>query len=127
VTISREQVLDLVLPTLPTQVELDDPGELAYIDAGSIAAEVVELARAGRLGELTSFFAVVERLHAEGDDDVRNLATVGYLEGLQNLAGHRGLDPALFLPLLGPLSLRWWRGLNAFWDGGSAGGVLPVD
>lgn len=126
-TVSREQVLGLVLPTLLTQPELDDPGELPYVDAGRIADEVVELARAGRLDELTAFFVVVERLHVEGDDDVRNLATIGYLEGLQNLAGHRGLDPALFLPFLGPQSLRWWRGLDAFWDGRSPGGVLPAD
>lgn len=124
--ITRDQVLDVVLPTLPTHLDLDEPGELPYVDAGAVAREVVALVRAGRTGELGAFFAALERLHVEGDDDVRGLATVGYLEGLQNVAGNNGVDPAALEPLLGPESLRWWRGLDAFWDGGSPG-VRPVD
>lgn len=124
--ITYAEVLDVVLPTVPDPPALDDAGELPYLDASAVAVHVVGLVRAGRTDELGPFFAAVERLLLDGDDDVRNLATVGYLESLQNHAGHAGLDSALFVPLLGPQGARWWRGLNAFWSG-EAAAVLPVD
>jgi len=126
VTITREQVLDLVLPTLPSVPPLldEDAGELPYIDAGGICAHVTDLFLAGRGDELTDFFAVVERLHVEGDPYVRELATIGYLESLQDVAALG--DPEVLVPLLGPESRRWWRGLNAFWSGTSPT-VVPLD
>ncbi|MEO9324347.1 hypothetical protein ABFT23_12710 [Nocardioides sp. C4-1] len=124
--ITYAEVLDLVLPTLPDPPELDDAGELPYLDASTLAVHVVDLVRAGRSDVLGPFFAAVERLHLEGDGDVTTLATIGYLESLQNYAGHAGLDTSVFLPLLGPESARWWRGLDAFWAG-EAPAVLPVD
>ena len=138
-TIGVDEVLDVVLSTLPDRDRLrlaedDEPGgsgesgeeRLHYSDAGDVAHHVVDLVLEGRLAELSALFAALERLHVEGDERVRVLATIGYLEGVQNVAGHRGVDPAVFLPLLGPESARWWRGLDAFWAG-AAPGVLPVD
>ncbi|MCB0994624.1 MAG: hypothetical protein KDB21_06015, partial [Acidimicrobiales bacterium] len=62
-------------------------------------------------------FAVIERMHTDGDAYVAELATIGYLEGIQNMVGHAGVDPAVFVPYLGPESARWWRGLDRFWAG----------
>ena len=104
----------------------DTPTRLHYVDAGEFAAHLVELHRDGGTGEVAQAFAVIERLHLEGDDYVRELATIGYLEGVQNVAGHRGLDEAAFEPYLGPETRRWWKGLNAFWSG-QLPGVQAVD
>ena len=87
------------------------------MDAGDFASHLVELVKAQRTEELPEVFRVIEQLHVEGDHYVRELATVGYLEDIQNFAGHRGLDPAWFEPYLLSESRRWWRGLNAFWQG----------
>jgi hypothetical protein len=134
VPIQSEDVMPLVLAAVPsfeeewrTRVEeensADEPGErrLGYIDVIDVLAHLAARAAEGDTTELAPLLAVVERLHVEGDDYVRELATIGYLEGLQ---GHVGLPDVR--PLLGPESRRWWRGLEAFW-GGRATAVRPVD
>jgi hypothetical protein len=62
---------------------------------------------------------VIERLHVEGDPYVREAATIGLLEGIQNVWGNNGVDPELFFPFLLPESVRWWKSLNKFWNGES--------
>ena len=64
-------------------------------------------------------FAVVERLVVEGDDYVRNLGVIGFLEGLQMMTvTAAGIDPEeAFRPLVGPVSERWWERINRFWGG----------
>jgi LPS sulfotransferase NodH len=62
-------------------------------------------------------FDVIERLHLEGDDYVKEAATVGMLEGIQNVAGNSGVNPEEFFRYLKPESVEWWRQWNDFWDG----------
>ena len=62
-------------------------------------------------------FEAIERLHLEGDEYVREAATIGALEGIQNVAGNDGIDPEEFVIYLRPESLRWWGQLNEFWEG----------
>ncbi len=40
----------------------------------------------GRTDTFGKVFTLIERLHVEGDEYVRQLATIGYLEDLQNLS-----------------------------------------
>jgi len=63
-------------------------------------------------------FDVIETLHLNGDSYVREAATVGLLEDIQNNSGHRAVDPAVFVMYLKPESLRWWNKLNDFWTKG---------
>ena len=43
---------------------------------------------------------------------------MGYLEGIQTACFHTAdVRQEPFEPYLGPESLRWRRGLNAFWSG----------
>jgi len=90
---------------------------LLYIHLGEFAGHVIELLGNGSTAEFAAIFEVVERLHTDGDSYVREAATIGLLEGLQNLALSAGLDPAVFEPHLGPESARWWAELSGFWDG----------
>jgi len=62
---------------------------------------------------------VIERLHVEGDGYVREAATIGLLEGIQNAWSNNTVDPESFVPHLLPESLRRWRSLNDFWSGES--------
>lgn len=95
----------------------DSATRLHYVDAGEFARHLVDLQKAGTTAEFPRVFEVIERLHVDGDDYVRELATIGYLEGIQNVAGNSGLDPKAFVAYLGPESRAWWNGLNAFWAG----------
>ncbi|HAP78078.1 MAG TPA: hypothetical protein DCR14_18590 [Acidimicrobiaceae bacterium] len=99
-------------------LSLDVPGgRLHYLDAGAFARHVIEIHRGNNRRWLQNAFDVIERMHTDGDVYVAELATIGYLEGIQNIAGHAGVDPEVFVPYLGPESLRWWRGLDRFWAG----------
>ena len=129
--------MPLVLDAVPsfeqewrTQVEednaADEPGgrRLCYVDVADLLGHLAARAVQGHTDELAPLLSVIERLHLEGDDYVRELATIGYLEGLHGCVEQQRLPDVL--PLLGPESLRWWRGLEPFWSG-RANAVRPVD
>jgi hypothetical protein len=92
---------------------------LVYLHLGEFARHLIALWQAERVAELTHAFGAVEQLHVGGDDFVREAATIGLLEALQNNAEHSGLDPEVFRRFLGPESARWWGALNRFWAGES--------
>ncbi|WP_134741190.1 hypothetical protein [Nocardioides sp. 503] len=136
-TIEREQVVGLLLEACPSfepvwrdeaeEQGADEGGRLHYSDAAAFSRHVVSLLAAGRTAELPATFAAIERLHVEGDDRVRELATIGYLEDLQNALLRAGLPMDLAVGWLGPESLRWWRGVQDFWSGRPPPPVRPVD
>lgn len=96
--------------------ELGD--RLYYLDAGDVSRHLVALLADGRIAEFPAVFALFERLHLEGDDYVRELATIGYLEGIQFAASHEPrVEESDFVRFLEPESRRWWNGLVAFWAG----------
>jgi len=45
------------------------------------------LEKANRTEEFPAVFEIIERMHLEGDDYVKEAATIGMLEGIQNVAG----------------------------------------
>lgn len=90
-----------------------------YIALAALARHLVELLAARRVAELARAFAVVERWHAEGDACVREAATVGLLEDLQNENIHTSTSPQDIEPLLLPRSLEWWKKVERFWDDGT--------
>ncbi len=53
------------------------------------------------------------------DDYVREAATIGLLEGIQNIASHteNEVDAKDFLQYLKPETAKWWHQLNDFWEG----------
>lgn len=123
--ITRDEVMPMLLAGCPSFEEpwreyVGDPtyqAGLLYIDLGEFAHHLVRLQKAGETSEFGSVFLVVEELHTDGDAYVREAATIGLLEGIQNVAGNNGLDPGAFHPYLQPESAKWWGKLNAFWNG----------
>ena len=91
--------------------------ELLYVHLGELACHLVSLKKAEDTSEFEDVFRVVEELHLQGDAYVREAATIGLLEGIQNVSGNRDLDPESFCPYLRPESAKWWKKLNVFWSG----------
>ena len=60
--------------------------------------------------------AVVEDLMQTGSREARGLVVVGFLEGVQNIALNRGLDPTGIEPHLGQRTRRGWAWLNRIWS-----------
>jgi len=120
---TKEQVMPLLLSVCPSFVKrweehraFYEDEQLLYIDLGEFAHHLVELQKVSRTEEFSAIFDIIERMHVEGDDYVKEAATIGMLEGIQNVAGNSGLDPEGFAKYLRPESAKWWRKLNAFWD-----------
>jgi hypothetical protein len=124
--ISRNQMMELLLAACPSfapqwreflqEWEAEPPLPL-YLALGELAVHLVRLAETRQTAELEATFAVIEKLHLEGEPYVREAATIGVLEQLQNTNHHRTTSPEVFLPLLGPESKRWWDKLERFWGG----------
>ena len=121
--ITKEQVMPLFLAACPSflpaweEYRASNPDEgLLYIDMGELAHHMVDLIKSNQTSEFPAVFDVIERLHIEGDHYVKEAATIGILESLQNVASNNGVDPEAFVPWLGTESRRWWRQLIDFWQ-----------
>ncbi|MFN2455590.1 MAG: hypothetical protein ABR577_15375 [Pyrinomonadaceae bacterium] len=122
--ITKEQVMPLFLEACPSFTEkwkehraFYEGEDLLYVDLGEFAHHLVELHKENRTDEFPAVFEVIERLHLEGDAYVKEAATIGMLEGIQNVAGNSGVNPEEFYRYLKPESAIWWRQLNDFWEG----------
>jgi hypothetical protein len=140
--IGREDVEALLLSACPSfesspdRLEYDkDFGEEAepqvYLLAGVFVRHLTALNGAGRREEFPAVFDVIEELHIRGDKYVRDLASIGFLEDLQNTNLHPANSrPEDFIPYLRPVSRWWWEEVELFWDGkvnpiGSSGRPYP--
>lgn len=117
--ISKDQVMTLLMEACPSYRLPPDDQELLYVMLGDFAHHLLRLQQQSRTEEFAAVGRAIERLHIEGDLYVREAATIGLLEGIQNVWGNNDTDPELFVPYLLPESIRWWRSLNDFWSGKS--------
>jgi hypothetical protein len=127
VMIEREDMMTPMLRACPSfesawlefvnewREESDKP---LYLALGSLARHLISMLAAQDTSGLSSAFAVVERWHVEGDAYVREAASVGLLEDLQNEGLHESTRPADFERFLLPESLKWWRKVARFWSHG---------
>lgn len=88
-----------------------------YLALADLARHVVECLKAQRTEKLDAIFAVVELWLTEGDAYVREAATTGMLESLQNMLGGNDRPSSAVEAWLGPESRRWWDKLDRFWSG----------
>jgi hypothetical protein len=98
--------------------------DVPYIAAGEFADHLLAMYRAKGEASFQSVAVAVERLHTEGSPGVKEFATVGLLEGVQNIWTNRGENPEHFGAYLLPTSRRAWDALNIAW---SAKGVKRGD
>lgn len=121
--INQADVIPILLEACPTfentwQEHVQDYGEdLLYVAAGAFARHLLVLKNEGDLSCFMSVGAAIERFHQEGSLWVKEFATIGLLEGIQNVWSHQEPDGEYFSRYLGEESLRWWQSLNAFWSG----------
>ena len=121
--ITKEQVMPLFLEACPSFGEKWDDHhslyadeQLLYVDMGEFAHHLVELHKSNQTTEFRAIFDIIERLHIDGDHYVKEAATIGMLEAIQNVASNNGVDPRVFVPYLGTKSIKWWAQLNDFWQ-----------
>ncbi|MDD2800595.1 MAG: hypothetical protein PHE96_03980 [Methylococcales bacterium] len=95
----------------------ENGNELLYSAAGAFADHLLALYR---LNDTLCFGAVgvaIERFYTEGSPWVREFATIGILEGIQNGWSNNEANPEDFVSFLGSESRQQWQSLNDFWNG----------
>ncbi|WP_197484622.1 hypothetical protein [Phormidesmis priestleyi] len=122
--IAKDQIMPLLLEACPSFTQkwaeyraFYECKDLLYVELDTFVDHIVELLKTNRTDEFPAVFEIIERLHLEGDDYVREATTIGALEGIQNVARNSGTDTEEFIQYLRPESLKWWRQLNEFWTG----------
>jgi hypothetical protein len=125
--ITKNEVIQLLLKACPSykkrweeyvQDNYENGDEqLLYIDLADFASHLVDLYKQNELNEFPAVFDVIELLHTSGDDIVKEAATIGLLEDLQNGLLNNEINTNVFNKYLKQESLKWWYHLNDFWDG----------
>jgi len=121
--IQEEAVISLLLKASPSfkdklEEHYKDWGEETslYLVAGEFARHLVTSYEKGYTEEFPAVFELLEKLHLEGNEHVQEIATIGFLESLQNVTLNAGLTPVIFDPYLQPETKKWWNKLNDFWS-----------
>ena len=118
--ITIKQVKSMILEACPSfqkTWDKSDNKELPYVVMGDLARHLLAQYQNKEISEFNPLCEVIERLHVAEDGEVREFATVGILEGIQNVWGHSEIDPDKFTAFLLPESQRAWGELNDFWAG----------
>jgi len=93
-----------------------EPEQPLYLALGGLARHLIAAMSVGDVSTVSLTLAVVERWLLEGDKYVREAATVGLLEDLQNTNLHETTSPSDFEPYLLPKSLKAWKDVGRFWE-----------
>ncbi|OWA37705.1 hypothetical protein B9G55_06565 [Saccharibacillus sp. O16] len=125
--ITKEQIPEMLLLALPsyksryksyTEANYEaDEERLIYVDAGDFVEYMLDCYEDNQTDEFAGLFAVIEQLHTNGADDVREFATVGILETIQNKSTDRNIDYYELESWLLPESKKWWDYLIDYWEG----------
>ena len=83
-----------------------------------LARRLIEQLAHGETARFNAVFDVVERWHLDGDQYVREAATIGLLEDLQNLSLPTRTRPSDFEPWLRPVTKKAWDKVEHFWSKG---------
>jgi len=121
--ITKEQLSPLLLEACPEfylqwQEHLawwGDGPRGAFNDASEFSHFVVELYGLNETRHFPAIFGQIENFLTDGDDEVKGVATYGYLEDIQNISSHRPHGMDVFTPWLGPKSLKAWNHLKTVW------------
>jgi hypothetical protein len=91
-----------------------------YNDMAEFAQFVVDAYERGDIEPVVAAFAVVEHFLANGDQQVRDAAGIGFLEDVRNIASHRPFGFSAFVQWLGPISMQAWSEIEETWRGKSS-------
>ena len=112
-----EEVDDCLMKTFPDFIIDEVDKNLPYCVAGSFAFYLLEAYKNDATDTLVLAGKFIEELCSYKDKEIDNLATVGYLEAIQNVWGNNSVNPEEMVKYLGDTSRKWWTKLNDLWNG----------
>ena len=123
--IQQEQIMPLLLTACPGFGRLW-ADHLAYwngkpagifLDTAEFVHYLADCHERNDITALTAAFQLIERFFVEGEENTKEVAAMGILETLQNVASHQPEGAAPYLSYLGPRSRTAWDAINALWEG----------
>jgi hypothetical protein len=104
---------------IKTALWLNDDEIVEYLVAGDFAEYIIKNIDENNTEELKECFEFIELLYIYGTKETKELATVGYLEDLQNMTGGNETMEKykIIYDFLGIESKKWWNKLNDYWNG----------
>jgi hypothetical protein len=117
-----EEVDDYLIKIFPDFIIDEVDKGLPYCVAGSFAHYLLDAYKNNSVDTLCLAGKFIEELYSYEDEETDNLATIGYLEAIQNVWKNNSTDPEEMWKYLGAISQKWWIKLNRFWDGGDTAG-----
>jgi hypothetical protein len=127
--ISRSEVPNLLTEAVPSFAESElwreywqdyeaEPEPLDFLLVSAFVRHLSLRLASGHRDDMEAAMELTERLIADGESYVHNLAVVGILEDLQNSTVHsNGVSPSDFETCLRPWSRWWWEEVHLFWAG----------
>ena len=112
-----EEVDECLLNAFPDFVIDEVDNGLPYCVAGSFAHYLLNAFQNDSIDTLYLAGKFIEELYSYKNIKIDELATVGYLEAIQNVWGNNSVDPEEMVKYLGSTSQKWWIKLNHFWNG----------
>ncbi len=90
----------------------------SYNDIAEFVHFVVEdLYPSGDTQNIQRAFDLMEHWLVNGDQNLRNLIAIGFLESVQNVASWQAFGKEAFLPFLGPQCRQAWNEIERAWAG----------
>ncbi len=97
------------------EIEFDDI-DLPYIIAGAFSRYLLLCYKEKKILELQKGLDFIELLYLNGNSQVKEIATIGYLESIQNVFLNNDINPENIFNMLGKESKKCWNQLNKFWN-----------
>jgi hypothetical protein len=123
--ISRTQMMPMILEKCPafssaweTYQESwgrDESG--IYNDIAEFATFIVDAYERRDTEIVSAAFALLEEFLVNGDEEVRTVASVGFLEDVRNISSWRPFGSGPFVQCLGPQSKVAWAEIEETWRG----------
>ena len=101
-----------ILKTFP-KFRYDEELELAYVLAGEFVCYMETLVGTDEQ-ELDKALKYIENLHNEKYQCIQELATIGFVENIQNTWSEE--NKSFIYSKLGPKTKKSWNNLNKFWE-----------
>jgi hypothetical protein len=118
--IKKDQIMSMILEACPSFLKIWEKlyyQDLPYVVMGDLARHLLNLYQDQRTDEFGPLCETIEIFQTNGDRFVKEFATIGILEAIQNVWGNTNADPEDFYKFLLPESRKWWKDLNDFWAG----------
>jgi len=93
----------------------DEPAGI-YNDIAEFAHYLVDSYETEDTSWYASFFFFIESLLVSGNNDIKELASIGFLEDIQTISSWRSHKGKIFIEYLGPQSKKAWDYLDKLWS-----------